>query len=906
VLGLDDRMMSTVPNILSEPALREAPLEPVVPPRRSWTWFPKAIALLLAFAWLASIGISFLIRHTRLEQRLTGRLERVFGRHVEVGRYDFSLWGGPTLEAQSVTFAEDPRFGYEYFLRAESLTVRLRWQSLLRGHMELGRVVLTRPSLNLVRNEAGDWNLAEWLPRPTTIVSPGSTFSSDASRYQPVYLPAAQPTVRFTRIEVDSGRINFKRGNEKIPFAFVSVDGYVEPDGPGRWRVNLEATPTRAAVALQSPGTLFLSGSLGGTSSRLRPASLDLAWADASVSDVLRLFRGYDFGVRGNLASVVHAETVGDIWNLQARTQLRELHRWDLPMRPDNPAVDLTTKMALNPFTSDLDVLEATLEAASSSAHATAHFDWSGTPKTSLPAVGATPPNRIQIFQTQIGLNDVLAWLRAFHSDVASDVTLEGNATVTATFQGWPPQMSKASTTLKSAQLSSPRLRVPARLSQFQLLYDNRGVSVSPALLFFGVTGAEGANGSFHLDSTAGLAPHDPAAFHLTGNLPQIRDLIATASALGWNISRGWDLAGAARCDLRWPADALPWRTSAVGNIEWGMDEGNASLLTPFLNHPIQHIRARADLRYDSQRIALSAADAFGAHWTGAFENRDDGQGWQFAVSADQVAASDLDRWLNPRWRESFLYRVLPFLNPNSPTNSVPENLRASGRLSIDEFAIGSLVLKHLHENLTIGGRHLEVANAKAQFYGGTLDGSLDALLTATSVYRLTAEYSRVDLAALTAASPALAPLFAGSASGEIALNFRGTNPGDLLSSLRCSGTAIVADPEIHMLNLAETLRAASLRPGASLFREAVASFSCAEGKINFQDLSFDGIPQKIQGAGAVGFDRTLNLQLSQTASPSSERSPKFAAEATTNAIELTGPLAKPSVRRIESVSEKP
>ena len=119
--------MSVVPNTLSEPVSSEPPLALAAPPRRSWTWIPKLVALLLVLFWVANIGISLLITHTRLQQRITGRLQAVFGRPVEVGRYDFSLWGGPTLEAQSVTFAEDPRFGHEYFLRAESVTVRLRW-----------------------------------------------------------------------------------------------------------------------------------------------------------------------------------------------------------------------------------------------------------------------------------------------------------------------------------------------------------------------------------------------------------------------------------------------------------------------------------------------------------------------------------------------------------------------------------------------------------------------------------------------------------------------------------------------------------------------------------------------------------------------------------------------------------
>jgi hypothetical protein len=890
-----------VPNILTEPVLQDsAPLEPAAPSRRSWAWLPKTAILLLVFFWLASAAISLLITHTRLQRRITGKLETVFGRHVEVGHYEFSLWGGPTLEAQSVTFAEDPRFGYEYFLRAESLTVRLRWQSLLRGHLELGRVSLTRPSLNLVRNEEGDWNLAEWLPRPPAPASTGAASSPNASRYQPAYLPAAQPTVRFTRIEVESGRINFKRGNEKIPFAFVTVNGYVEPDGPGRWRVNLEATPTRAAVALQTPGTIFLSGSLGGTSSRLRPASLDLAWSDASIPDVLRLFRGYDFGVRGNLGVVLHAETHGDDWNLQTSSQLSELHRWDLPMRADNPGLALNAKMTLSPLSSDLTFTDATIEAPSSFARVSAHFNWAESAEK-LPA--AANPNRIDVTQSRIDLKDAVAWLRGFRPDIASDISVSGTVDSSATFRGWPPRLATASAAIRTAELSGPRLRVPAYLSQVHLRYDSAGIALPAASIDFG--NREGKAGSFHFESSASSSSHG-SAFHLTGNLLQVRDLVATASAIGWNISRGWDLAGPVRCDLRWPADTLPWNSPPSGSVDWGAEEGNASLLTPFLNQPVQRIRAHADLKTDSRHIALSGADAFGAHWAGSFDNHDDGQGWQFAVSADQLSASDLDRWLNPRWRESFIYRVLPFLNPNSPTNSVPENLRASGHLSIDELKLAPLTLQHFHANLTIGGRHLELADAKAQFYGGTLDGSLDAQLTTTPSYRVAAEYSRVDLASLTATLPSLAPLFAGSASGDLALNFAGATQSDLFSSLQCAGAAHIQDPEIRSLNLADTLRTASLTPGSSSFRDAAASFSCADQKITLRDLTLEGPSQKIQGAGVVNFDRTLTLQVSQPSISSPERGTKSSARTATEAVELTGSLSDPSVRRLQHALTKP
>ena len=112
-------------------------------PRSRWL---KGIILLVAVFWIVSQGLSLTIRYTPLQKILATRLEAVFGRPVEVGSYDFSLWDGPTLSARSVTVGEDPQFGREYFLRAESVSVRLRWQSLLRGRIEAGTVSLVRPS----------------------------------------------------------------------------------------------------------------------------------------------------------------------------------------------------------------------------------------------------------------------------------------------------------------------------------------------------------------------------------------------------------------------------------------------------------------------------------------------------------------------------------------------------------------------------------------------------------------------------------------------------------------------------------------------------------------------------------------------------------------------------------------
>ena len=114
--------------------------------------------------------------------------------------------------------AEDPHFGNEYFLRAETLTAGLRWPALFSGRFEFGTLSLLRPSLNLVRDSDGHWNIERWLPpAPVWRISSGICRSISCSEW----FPAA----RLYRIDVDAGRINFKQRDDKSPFALLDVSG---------------------------------------------------------------------------------------------------------------------------------------------------------------------------------------------------------------------------------------------------------------------------------------------------------------------------------------------------------------------------------------------------------------------------------------------------------------------------------------------------------------------------------------------------------------------------------------------------------------------------------------------------------------------------------------------------------
>src|SRR5271165_4302188 len=248
--------------------------------------------LLLALLLVVQVGVSLFVRTHHMQGYLIGHLERAFGRPVQAGRFSVQVLPIPELDVDAVTIGEDSAFGNEYFLRAEHMTARLRWLGLMRGHFEFGTMSFTRPSLILVRNAEGHWNLERWLPpaRPPAV------------QRAPVNGPQtrAQSTYHLQKIDFDDGRINFKLQDEKRPFAFTGVSGSVEQVSSGRWQLQLEAQPWRSGVALQSAGTLQIRGDIAGTSARLQPARFAVHWSEASLADLLRLFRGQDYGVRGS------------------------------------------------------------------------------------------------------------------------------------------------------------------------------------------------------------------------------------------------------------------------------------------------------------------------------------------------------------------------------------------------------------------------------------------------------------------------------------------------------------------------------------------------------------------------------------------------------------------------------
>ena len=881
-----------------------APADLSAAKRRVNSAWLKCFLLLAVLLLVADGAISLTLRDSHVRANLTAKLAAAFGRPVEVSGYEFSLLDGAAIEANSLTVGEDLRFGNEYFLRADSVQANLVWTSLLRGRIELGSLALTRPSLNLVEDTGGDWNISEWLPKPSNDNSTQPSRAGD-------YLPLAAPRASLRRVSVKNGRINFKHGDQKLPYAFVDVTGSMETDAPGTWRVDLEAAPWRAALNLQQAGLLHVAGHVGGTSSRLRPANLALSWTDASVSDFLRLVHGDDMGVRGGFTLALNAGTAGHVWNLQARAEARQLHRWDIAIRPDNPAANIIADAQWDPGASTLIFSNAKIEAPHSNAAAAGGIQWATPPKRNGTRIVTPEPPRIQITSSAIGLSDVLAWLRSFRPGVSGALNIVGTGHAQLVFSGWPPRLETGTAGWGQVKIFGNGLLVPVQMGSSEFRYEKQSVALAaPLTIFFGDDSnflrLEDAGAS----KTRTSAKPQPASssVRLTAKVAQVRDVIATAAMFGWNLSRGWDVAGPMHADVRARGPFFA-PSEPDGFIEWGTSAPAASdalLRAPFLNHPVTQVSARLDWKPGLAQIKINSAQAFGAHWTGTVSRRALAKNWEFALAADKLSAANLDASLNPRWRESFLNRMLPFLNTRAEQALVPEGLAATGRITADQFVLGSTVLRNLQGTLAIGGRHVTLTDASSQLGGGIVMGSLDARLQIVPMYAVDVNVRNVDAASFAPPLGSSTGIFSGAISGTATFQTRGAIRADLLSSLQCEGKGTTPNLTLRGFNLAASLHAVAIQNGTSSVRDAAGSFTCSNGEIHFQDLRFSQADTQLTATGTVGFDRTLNIRLNGTTSDDIAGPASGEQEHSARGIyQLTGSLSSPQIVRIEPVAPR-
>jgi len=872
-------------------------------------WWKSALAI-VALVVVSQAGVSALVRTRRVHGFLVRHLARAFGRSVEVGHFNVLLLPSPQLDADRITIGEDPAFGNEYFLRADHLKAGLRWSGFLRAHFEFGTLSLSRPSLILVRNSEGRWNLERWLPPAKT----------SARSYGPAQITAAN---RLSRIDIEDGRVNFKIVDEKLPFAFTNVSGTVEQVSTGRWQLQLAAEPWRSGAALQSAGILSVRGDVAGTSARLQPAEVRVHWERGSLADLLRLFRGRDYGVRGLFALDAAAKSgtpdlapaaegqPGD-WSYSIQARAVQIHRWDLNERSDNPRVNVSLLGRLNVASGNVRATRLVIETAKSNLRGTAEA-----------SISRDPSWMVRVDSAGVQASDALAWLRAFQPGVDDSLSVEQYFTGGITLHCWPLQLTDAAFSSEGGQARVAELPSPLRIGPVEGGRLRGVLTIDPVRLSYVGPSRTDAPASAAASKkravietrgavTVGLV-HDfdkqAGGINIEGHVDNVQDVLRVAETVGRPINHGWELSGPVGASLRcdWSRDLPRLRWSGHVEMPKGM------LQAAGLNQPLQLSRTRLEWKEGARSADLGEIEGFGATWTGTASrplslDPDEPAKWTFRLHADHVNAAELDRWIGPRARPSWLRRLLPSLlggafqpSPASGASELVRRVNAEGELRIDEFTMEKLTLQKVVAAGTLQNLHLDIHDASAQWAGGSVRARMNAQFLPRPAYEVTADLDRVDLAKLPAV-PRITERFSGVASGTFHITTRGVGREELLQHLAGRGDVRVRNVEFRGWDVSASVADGEPRSGQSHWTAGEGAFTLRDRAIVLAGLRLEAGRELTLVKGTLSFGRDADLTVQTVTDGRREtRVPE-----TRRVLKISGPLDVPRVSIERSLTHQP
>ena len=808
-----------------------------------------AVAAFLLLALLVPPLVSMGRFHARIDQSIG----QAIGRQVTIGEVNLRLLPQPGFDLHRLVVADDPSFSAEPMLRADEVTAYLRLSSLWRGRLEIARLSLQNPSLNLVRRD-GRWNVYALLERTARTPSAPTAQSKPESR------------PRFPYIEADSGRINFKMGAEKKVYALTDADFVLWQEAEDRWHFRVAARPVRIDQNLSDTGTLRMEGSFQRAPSlRETPLSVRVNWQNAQLGQLTQLIYGRDRGWRGALDLSARLSGTPASLAVRADARVQDFRRYDI-ITPG--FLELQARCDAR-FSSTDQSWSSVACGAPVGSHGLLTVNGSAV----APLSGG--PYQFKLVAQELPMFSLVAAAQHAKRDLPDDLTASGvlNASFLVT---------------KSAQTGWRRSwSGDGQTSDFSLSSDLTSNQLKLGAIPFTVVGGARPLPARHMKPRPMPPPSAAPELQLAvGPFRMQLDGGAPAVLYAWLSRRGYEVNLQGEAQLAKLAQvARTLGVHAPPRVKKGTARLDLQIAGLWTGFPAPEVTGKAQLHSITAglksldaAVQISSADVLlapqtirvqnlaatfagsGLHLSGSVQlARQCPAGEvcpaQVNLHADQVAAAELGNLLHARPSRPW-YRLL-----QKDAAKPLAGLAVAGVISANRVTVGGLAATHFTSHLLIQGGKVQLSQVRAAIWGGQHSGEWQLDFSGREpAYNGT---GTLEHASLAQAAQSMGDDWA---TGKLALQYRlraaGWTKTDLRDSLASTAGFDVRDGVLRHLSLTPSAQPMRLRRFTGQLTLNRGEFTLAAGKLQ----ALDGI---YQVSGTALLDSKLNIKLVRDSSHS-------------------------------------
>ena len=802
----------------------------------------------LRWVGAAFLLVLFLVRPgaTRLRARITNSIGLALQRQVEIGSVHLRLLPQPGFDLENFVVHDDPSFSAEPVLRADEVTASLRLTSLFRGRLEISRLSLTEPSLNLVRSLGGYWNLESVLEHTARTAAAPTSKAVSESR------PA------FPYIEADRGRINVKFGPEKKPFALTEAEYALWQDSENIWGMRLKARPVRTDLNLSDTGQVALNG-IWQRAAWLRdtPIQFSLLWSGAQLGQLTKLVAGQDKGWRGGVR--ISADLTGTPANLlvHADGSLEDFRRYDIA---GGGILRLDAHCDARYSSVDRGVHGVVCRAPMGDGQIVLHGE--------VTRLLGPRLYDLSVAVQKAPLQALLLLARHAKKDLPEDLlasgTLDAAFLARATDSRTSPFELEGKGEATNLRLQSPSTRTELALNTvpFWLL---RELPKGPARTVRG-----------QRRPPAGKAPEEP---HLAvGPFPVKLGRPAPATAEAWITRSGYSLSVTGEAEVQRLLQVS--RTAGIpaiypaahgwAKIDLHLAGQWSGFASPTATGRAQLRSVRAEIRGFNEPVEIAAADltlapeetraeainasVAGTRWTGSVTLPRPCSSAdcpiRFDLRADEISSARLHELLNPSLPPRPWYR---FLSPSSQQGpAFLAQAHAAGKLAVNRVVIRGLVGTKVTTDVELEQGKLRLLDLRGDVLGGKHHGEWRADFTANPpAYSGAGTLENVALAQIAEAMHDA--WIDGTASAKYQLQMAGLSTEDLSNSASGILEFLMRDGSLPHITVAS---------GPLRVRRFTGVLVMREGEVEVRDGTLDSTSTTFSVSGKVSLSRQLDLKL--------------------------------------------
>jgi len=185
---------------------------------RKWIIGGVVVLLVLVIVvGVALVSLNGLI--DRNKEYILAQVKEAVGRDVTVGDIGVSLWGGVGARLKQFSVADDPAFAKEPFVRAEDLQVNMKLLPLFRKEIEVSKVILHQPVINIIKDQQGQFNFS-------TIGGQKEKQEADEEKKKKEQGEKGKPppALLVSLVDVENGQIQYMDRSQGIDFRANQID----------------------------------------------------------------------------------------------------------------------------------------------------------------------------------------------------------------------------------------------------------------------------------------------------------------------------------------------------------------------------------------------------------------------------------------------------------------------------------------------------------------------------------------------------------------------------------------------------------------------------------------------------------------------------------------------------------